>query len=148
MLIKFLLLTAAISSLTACGKTDNTLSNNSENRWYSEGQVIQGAATFVANCSTCHGDKAQGIVANWKQALPDGKYPAPPLNGSAHAWHHPKVQLLRSINEGGILLGGTMPSFKNKLTEEEKLSAIAYFQSFWSQQTYEAWEKQDRRLSQ
>jgi hypothetical protein len=32
-----------------------------------------------------------------------------------------------------------MPSFKKVLTQEEKEAAIAYFQSFWSDEIYELW---------
>jgi len=70
-----------------------------------------------------------------------GAYPAPPLNGSAHSWHHSRATLLASINEGGIKLGGTMPGFKNKLTDDEKKALLDYMYSLWPktiQQKYDA----------
>lgn len=63
----------------------------------------------------------------------------PPLNDKAHAWHHPKSQLIEIIQKGGALYDGKMPPFENKLSDEEIKSAIAYFQSFWSDEVYKYW---------
>jgi mono/diheme cytochrome c family protein len=140
MIIKTIAIGLAITTLSACGKQDFITNDNSADRWYNKTQVTQGKTIFKANCAICHGAQAQGLVADWKQTLPNGDYPAPPLNGTAHAWHHDKAQLLRSINNGGVPLGGTMPAFADKLTDEEKLAAIAYFQSFWPAKTYQIWD--------
>jgi len=147
MILKVILLASSITVLTACGETEKTQTSNSNDRWYSSDQAAQGKTVFTNNCASCHGKQAQGLVADWKQPLADGKYPPPPLNGTAHAWHHPKAQLLRSINNGGIPLGGTMPAFADKLRDDEKLAAIAYFQSFWPEKIYRTWEKRDKELS-
>lgn len=108
-------------------------------RWYSQNQVDDGRQVFMDNCALCHGANAQGTVANWQRRLDDGSLPPPPLNGSAHAWHHPRSVLLQVINEGGIPLGGNMPAFREILEEAEKLAAIAYFQSFWEDEIYQQW---------
>jgi len=110
-------------------------------RWYSHQDVQKGQQVFTQYCASCHGDKAQGVVKDWRAELPNGKYPAPPLNGSAHAWHHRLKALDGTIQRGGIPIGGTMPAFKDKLTRHERLQAIAYFQSFWSDKIYQAWLK-------
>jgi len=34
-----------------------------------------------------------------------------------------------------------MPGFGGKLKEAEKLAAIAYVQSFWSDKIYDAWDE-------
>lgn len=108
-------------------------------RWYSNADIQIGQKIFTNNCAVCHGDKAQGLVKDWKQTLTDGSYPAPPLNGTAHAWHHRLKSLLITIQNGGIPIGGTMPGFKGKISQAEQLAAIAYFQSFWSDEIYQAW---------
>jgi hypothetical protein len=69
----------------------------------------------------------------------NGNYPPPPLNGSGHAWHHSIPQLTRSIKEGGIKLGGVMPPFGDKLSDQDVLTLIAYFQSKWPDQVYKIW---------
>ena len=109
-------------------------------RWYSKQQVENGSTIFAENCSDCHGAQAGGKVANWKQKLQDGSFPPPPLDGSAHAWHHSRSVLLGVINDGGLEYGGKMPACKDVLEKEEKLAAIAYFQDFWDDETYRQWE--------
>lgn len=108
-------------------------------RWYSSSQLELGAQVFADHCADCHGPRAQGRFDDWKQKLPDGSFPPPPLNGNAHAWHHPLSVLLGVINQGGVAYGGKMPAFQASLNEQEKLAVIAYFQDFWSTQTYDNW---------
>ena len=110
-------------------------------RWYSVEQVQTGSKVFQDHCAQCHGAQAQGVTADWRARLEDGSFPPPPLNGSAHAWHHPLSVLLQVINQGGVPLGGQMPAFANQILDTEKLEAIAYFQSFWNDDVYGNWEQ-------
>lgn len=112
-------------------------------RWYSEQQVALGNEVYDANCISCHNPRARGTF-KWKQPLEDGSYPPPPLNGSAHAWHHPMSVLLKTINDGGIPMGGKMPPFKDVLNDEEKIAVIAYFQSFWKDDIYSRWQQRNQ----
>jgi thiol:disulfide interchange protein DsbC len=109
-----------------------------ESRWYDPATVDQGATLFEQNCASCHGLNAEG-TADWKKTDADGNYPPPPLNGSAHAWHHSKELLTRTIREGGAKLGGSMPAFAGKLTDREIEAVIAYFQSKWPDPVYQKW---------
>lgn len=108
-------------------------------RWSSAEQVVLGREVFTQNCAVCHGAEAQGTVGDWREKLADGSFPPPPLNGSAHAWHHPQEILLRVIDYGGTAMGGKMPAFIDVLDDSEKLAAIAYFQSFWTDDIYQQW---------
>ena len=110
-------------------------------RWYSIEQVQTGNRVFQDYCAQCHGAQAQGVTADWRARLQDGSFPPPPLNGSAHAWHHSLSVLLQMINQGGVPLGGQMPAFANRILDTEKLAAIAYFQSFWNDDIYGNWEQ-------
>ncbi|MFT4862798.1 MAG: mono/diheme cytochrome c family protein [Pseudohongiellaceae bacterium] len=136
-----LLLASAVISCrrleTESEKTMQTLPS----RWYSAAQVAQGQQVFAANCASCHGEFAQGLVEDWKAKLADGAFPPPPLDGSAHAWHHPLSVLMGVINDGGVALGGNMPGFQSTLTEQEKLAVIAFFQNYWSDEIYSNWLK-------
>jgi len=50
-------------------------------------QLALGKQVFQDSCASCHGVQAEGAV-NWRKKDADGFYPAPPLNGSGHGWHH------------------------------------------------------------
>lgn len=135
MYIKITTLLVLVLTLSACGKPEATV----DGRWYTQEQVQLGQTLFKNNCASCHGEQAQGLAADWKQPLADGSYPPPPLNGSAHAWHHPLSVLKRTIAQGGLPLGGKMPAFAQTLNEQEQLAAIAFFQSLWRDEIYQAW---------
>jgi mono/diheme cytochrome c family protein len=107
-------------------------------RWFNQGVVNYGGVLFQQNCAVCHGANAEG-TSDWKKADANGNYPPPPLDGSAHAWHHAIPQLTRSIKEGGIKLGGVMPAFADKLSDQDILAVIAYFQSKWPDKIYASW---------
>lgn len=107
-------------------------------RWYSEEQVARGEKLFRQNCAICHGQNAEA-TPNWKQTDANGNYPPPPLNGTAHAWHHDLDLLRRTIREGGKALGGVMPGFADRLDAGEIDSIIAFFQSKWTDDIYRRW---------
>jgi mono/diheme cytochrome c family protein len=109
--------------------------------------LTRGQALFTQHCAACHGDRAQGAFG-WERPGADGKYPPPPLDGSAHAWHHPYEQLKQTIQEGTLKLGGSMPAWKGKLTEADTEAVIAWFQSTWPDPIYAAWTDIDRRSSE
>lgn len=111
-------------------------------RWFQFQHVSQGAKVYQQNCAACHGKQGEGAV-NWRQTGPDGKYPAPPLNGTGHAWHHPLKMLAHVIRNGSPGGQGNMPAWKEKLTNDEILSVIAWFQAKWPIEVYEAWARRD-----
>ena len=102
----------------------------------------RGEKLFGKNCAACHGKRGEG-APDWKKIGPDGKYPAPPLNGTGHAWHHPLSVLFRVVKHGSPGGQGNMPPWREKLSDEEILAAIAWFQSKWRQEIYENWAKRD-----
>ena len=137
-------LTSVALSLAACSSDDDKkVGQKVEDRWYTSQQITEGKKVFSNNCAACHGSEGQGLTENWKKSLPDGSYPPPPLNGTAHTWHHSKEQLLRTINTGGVPLGGVMPAFKDKLTDKEKEAVMAYFMSLWTDRIYDAWKQRN-----
>ena len=109
-------------------------------RWYTPQQVKQGEVVFKQNCAACHGQNAE-LTINWKQPDANGIYPPPPLNGTAHAWHHDLDVLRQQIREGGQKYGGVMPPFGQVLTSDEIDMAISYFQSKWPDDLYQKWAK-------
>ncbi len=101
--------------------------------------VSTGRALFRKNCAVCHGWNAEGIAPDWQSRDAEGKYPPPPLNGSAHAWHHPNSVLTRIINDGTASLGGSMPAWGDKLSAEQIASILHWITSLWSDDIYETW---------
>ncbi len=106
-------------------------------------RLIRGRDLFWKNCTVCHGLNAEGD-ADWKKRDKEGKYPAPPLNGTGHAWHHPKKALVYTIKSGTKAIGGNMPAWKDRLTDEEIESIILWFQSKWPDEQYRVWTRRDK----
>ena len=131
---RIILLTATL--LAGCNPETHT-----PNARFPAEQLALGDQVFQANCQECHGVGAQGVVREWQKRLPDGTLPAPPLNGTAHAWHHNDKVLMMTVNNGGIPLGGTMPPFKDVLSEEEKTAVLAYIKNLWPEELYQAWRQ-------
>lgn len=128
------------SALLLCAVVASGCTDPADDRWYSEEQVQIGEAVFQAECAVCHGDQAQG-AERWQQQGDDGYFPPPPLNGTAHAWHHPKDELRMIIRDGR----NNMPGFAGRLDDDEIDAAIAWFQSHWSDAVYDAWLDYDAR---
>lgn len=115
-------------------------------RWYRTDQVATGAPLFQTHCAECHGANAEG-TPTWRETGPDGKYPPSPLNGTAHAWHHPLSILRRTVQVGGVPLGGSMPAFGDKLNQQEIDSILAWVQSHWSDEIYAMWSERNAHSS-
>jgi len=107
-------------------------------RWYSQDEVVRGKEIFATNCASCHGQNAEA-TPNWKTLDANGNYPPPPLNGTAHAWHHPLSVLKMVIEEGGEPVGGVMPAWGDTLSDQQIMEVIASFQSYWPDTVYGQW---------
>ncbi len=101
-------------------------------------QVKRGEALFIANCENCHGKDAIG-TPNWRTPNEDGKFPPPPLNGTAHAWHHSSAILKKTILEGGPPEMSTMPAWKGILTEQQVDDIVVWILSLWPDEIYTTW---------
>ena len=110
------------------------------NRWYELNQIEKGKILYKKSCIACHLENAKG-TKDWQESLDDGGYPPPPLNGSAHTWHHPLGQLHEVIKYGLIEYGTTMPAWGGIYNDEQILDLIASFQSYWDDETYHEWMK-------
>ncbi len=44
------------------------------------------------------------------------------------------------VQRGGSLYDGSMPAFGDVLDAEQQLAVVAYFQSYWDDETYALWE--------
>jgi mono/diheme cytochrome c family protein len=147
-----LLVTVAAAMLAGCSEENPAVSamqiaresEPSLPRWYDQQQVSRGNKLFQANCAVCHKPDASGTT-DWRTTDANGNYPPPPLNGTAHTWHHPLSVLRRTVHRGGIPLGGTMPAFGDKLNADEIDAILAWVQSNWSDEVYNAWHGRDQQ---
>ena len=158
---------AAISSvvLSACGNDAETVATRNEvpiktttstpvepltpadgtdPRWYTAEYVARGEEVYDANCSQCHGSEAEGVT-HWRERDANGNLPPPPLNGTAHTWHHPIPVLVNQIKNGTPAGLGTMPGFGDQLSDDDIVGVIAWLQSKWSDEVYTAWLDINRR---
>ena len=137
-LLRLALIGAALMAVASC--TEKTPPKTPvEGRWYTHEQVTRGRDLFQQHCAVCHGRLGEGLADDWKKTDANGNYPPPPLNGTAHTWHHPIEILLRTIENGGVPLGGVMPAFGSVLDEDDALDVIAYVQSLWTDDIYTRW---------
>ena len=113
-------------------------------RWYSQAQVEAGRALYTHYCAVCHGADGSA-TADWRSRGADGHYPPPPLNGTAHTWHHPLELLDLTIENGGGEFGGVMPGFGASMSMDQRLSIVAYIQTWWPEDIYARWDEIDRR---
>jgi len=128
----------SLLTLLVAGMSLTTMAAQVPRRWFGDDQVRAGAALFQRHCAECHGSEAQGDP-NWTRIGADGKYPPPPLNGTAHSWHHPLAVLRQTVRDGGATVGGRMPPFRDKLNADQIDSLIAFFQAKWPDQVYASW---------
>ena len=140
-----LLFTALL--LMACDQQPSVSSSSTglmPARQFDPAQVARGEQVYRQHCSTCHGADAQGDPA-WRKRKANGFFPPPPLNGSGHAWHHPRTMLHDMIANGSKPGEGEMPAWKDKLTSEDIEAVITWFQSRWPEPVYAAWYEMQQR---
>lgn len=108
-------------------------------------QVARGKAVYERHCLECHGTGGQGQPGDWRIRDADGHFPPPPLDDSAHAWHHPTAVLLEVIREGSPGGQGKMPAWEGKLTEQQMQDVVMYIKSLWSEEVYRLWWKMEQQ---
>ena len=109
-------------------------------RNFDQAQIKRGEAVYTANCVGCHGPNG-AATPDWRKPNADGKYPPPPLDGTAHAWHHSTEVLKKTILKGTPPEIGSMPAWEGKLTEQQVDDIIVWIKSLWPDEIYDIWFK-------
>jgi mono/diheme cytochrome c family protein len=104
-------------------------------------KIKRGEAVYRANCANCHGPNGEA-TPGWRNPGADGRYPPPPLDGSAHAWHHSTETLERMIRVGSPADIGGMPAWDGKLTNQQIDDVIVWIKSLWPDEVYDIWHKE------
>ncbi|WP_456393774.1 c-type cytochrome [Nitratifractor sp.] len=106
--------------------------------WDNPKDLALGERLFAKNCAVCHGKAGAGNGEDWKKKRSDGRFPPPPLNGTAHTWHHSPELLATIIAKGAATYGkaysGWMPGFSKKLSDKERLAILKYIHSLWPEE--------------
>jgi mono/diheme cytochrome c family protein len=108
-------------------------------------QIARGQAVYMQHCMSCHGVEGKGLPGDWRIRDADGRFPPPPLDDSAHAWHHPTADLLEMIRDRSPAGQGNMPAWNGKLSEQAMQDVVAYIKSLWSDPVYQLWWKMERQ---
>ena len=146
--MNLLVLTTACAALTlAFTAAVHAAGADAHERWYDQSRIESGEKVYASNCVECHGARGEA-TPDWRRREADGSFPPPPLNGTAHTWHHPFSVLARQIKFGAPGGGGKMPTFQGKLTDDEIINVIAWIQNLWPEETYVQWWAIQQRSSQ
>ena len=137
----------ALVLLSACGDAPDPMALPPEQRNYDTARLLSGEQLFNQYCASCHGPGATG-APNWRQRDSDGRFPPPPLNGSAHTWHHPLAQLRHTIKNGGPPGASNMPAWGSTLSDEQIDDIILWFQSLWSLEVYQTWYSMEQNAKE
>lgn len=130
-----LLLSAQVPALATARITDQAL-------------LDSGRDLFRSHCAACHGANAEGTTPDWQERDASGKLPPPPLNGTAHTWHHPLNVLARMIRQGTMNIGGSMPAWgADVLSDDELFAIIVWFSSLWPDDLFQYWMEMNRAES-
>ena len=105
----------------------------------------RGLKLYQKNCASCHGKNAEG-TPDWRKTEDDGMFPPPPLNGTGHTWHHPTKVLVNLIKDGTAKIGGKMPAWKDKLSDQEINDILTWIKAQWPDEIYAAWYTNDQGL--
>lgn len=114
-------------------------------RQHDPAQVARGRVVYESHCAGCHGLAGQGQAGDWRVRDPDGYYPPPPLDDSAHAWHHATAVLLDVVRNGSAPGEGKMPAWKDVLSDAEMVDVVEYVKSLWSDPVYALWWKLEQQ---
>ena len=141
------LLAALLAGLTlsACERLPFGAAAAPPDRYRDAQQIARGQAAYAQHCMSCHGVEGKGSRGDWRIRDADGRFPPPPLDDSAHAWHHPTADLLEMIRDGSPAGQGNMPAWTGKLSEQAMQDVVAYIKSLWSDPVYQLWWKMERQ---
>ena len=80
-------------------------------RNFDQAQIKRGESVYNTHCIGCHGPNG-AATPEWRKPGADGKYPPPPLDSTAHAWHHSTEVLKKTILKGTPPEIGSMPAWE------------------------------------
>jgi len=113
---------------------------------FADADIVAGATLYAQNCAVCHGDQLQG-QSNWRIALDDGTFPAPPHDQTGHTWHHDDALLFSYTKLGGAgalaaqgvtSFKSAMPGFGETLSDQDIRNVLGFIASTWPERVRKA----------
>ncbi len=93
--------------------------------------VVRGEGLYKTYCQSCHGKRGVGEPGIPNSIRQPEYFTAPPLDDSAHAWHHTDEGMVKTIL-GGSPRTKRMPAWKKAISEKQARDIVAYIKSLWS----------------
>ena len=94
------------------------------------GRVAAGEALYQEHCASCHQADLSGET-DWQIPKDDGTYKAPPHDSTGHTWHHSDRFFLEIVRDGNPDPIATMPTFGDRLSDEDITSILEFLKSHW-----------------
>jgi len=115
---------AAAAIISACSQGGETGEPLDPDR------VVHGGELYQQNCASCHQPDLSGDP-DWKTPNDDGSFRPPPHDSSGHTWHHSDRVLLKIIRDGSDFPQSRMPTFGDKLTDDDIEAILDFFKENW-----------------
>ncbi len=93
-------------------------------------RVVRGEELYQQYCASCHRTDLSGDP-DWKTPKEDGSYPPPPHDSTGHTWHHSDQVLLEIIRDGSDFAQSRMPSFGERLSDDDIGAILEFFKANW-----------------
>ena len=110
------------------GKTWDSFENHDK---VTAEKIDRGRQLFEENCQECHGIRGVGERPDDMYAEDEFGFVAPPLDNSAHGWHHSDQGIVETILNGSERNERMIP-WKDNLSREDAESVVTYIKSLWS----------------
>jgi mono/diheme cytochrome c family protein len=117
---------ASFSTVSACASNGDP----SPAATPSQEQLSRGEELYQQYCASCHRADLSGDP-DWKTPDEDGSYPPPPHDSSGHTWHHSDQVLLKIIRDGSDFPQSRMPSFGDRLSDDDIAAILEFFKANW-----------------
>ena len=115
---------AAVAVISACGQGGET------GEPLDPARVTYGGELYQQHCASCHQPDLSGDP-DWKTPTDAGSFRPPPHDSSGHTWHHSDRVLLEIIRDGSDFPQSRMPTFDDKLTDDDIEAILDFFKENW-----------------
>jgi nitrite reductase (NO-forming) / hydroxylamine reductase len=121
---------ALVTAVAGCAKSVHEAASESVSAQKNPASASDGAAVYLANCSSCHQPDGEGVPGAF-----------PPLAQNPTVTGNP-IAVITIVTEGlsgrlvvnGQAYSGIMPRWKGVLSDEQIASVISYIRSSWKNQ--------------